>query len=373
MTVSVGVLVNPIAGFGGTLAMHGTDELPAARFDEAVEANWAGHRMTLALDSFLRTGGEAEFVAVQGLLGATQLAAAGIHHRTLGSPPAIRRTTRADTIDAARRLLAEGVEVLLFAGGDGTATDIAEAIGTRMPVIGVPSGVKMHSEVFSRSPVGAGRLLADVILGRASSELAEVLDVGEGGFSGVVGMLLAPRSHEALQGAKTTTVGSGSSAARGIARELVAHSDNAVTWVIGPGTTAGAVGEELGFEPTLLGVDVVHPSGLVELDVDENHLFDVVSAAGHPQLVLGVVGGQGFLLGRGNQQLSTRVIDSIGVDRIHIVATAEKVSALFPPVLLLDVDTPSSLVGYRKVRTGSRNSTVMRVVDAAAQFESAQR
>ena len=372
MTVSVGVLVNPIAGFGGTLAMHGTDALPASRYDEAVEANWAGRRMTLALDSFLRTAGDAEFLAAPGLLGATQLAAAGIAHSTLESPTLSRRTTPADTIDAARRLLAEGVNVLFFAGGDGTATNIAEAIGTQLPAIGIPSGVKMHSEVFSRTPVGAGRLLADFILGHASSELAEVLDVGVGDRSGVVGMLLAPRSREALQGAKTTTVTNGSTAGA-IARDIVAGADNAVTWIIGPGTTAGAVADELGFEPTLLGVDVRHPSGSVEWDVDENRLFEVVCAAEHPRLVAGVVGGQGFLLGRGNQQLSTRVIDSIGADRIDIVATEEKVGGLFPPVLLLDVENPSTLVGYRAVRTGFHKSMVMRVVDAATQPESAQR
>lgn len=350
MTVRVGVLVNPIAGFGGMLALHGTDALPAELFDDAVRANRAGRRMTQALDAFHRADVEAELVP----------AAFGA------------RTTRHDTIAAARAFLADGVDVLLFAGGDGTATDIAEAIGTGMPVIGIPSGVKMHSEVFSRSPVAAGRLLADFVRGHAPAELADVLDVGADGVSGVVGALLAPRSREVLQGAKSSAPsGSSAAAARAIARDLVAGAPDEVTWVIGPGTTAGAVAEELGFAPTLRGVDVRHASGEVELDVAEDRLHRVVVAAGHPRLVLGVVGGQGFLLGRGNQQLSPRVIDAIGVDNIDIVATPDKVGALQPPVLLVDVDEQTALVGYRRVLTGFRTSIVLKVVDAAAQLEPA--
>lgn len=351
MTVRVGVLVNPIAGFGGMLAMHGTDGLPSDRFDEAVRANRAGHRMARALESFHRAGVEAELVPTE--FGA--------------------RSTRLDTIDAARAFLAAGVDVLLFSGGDGTATDLAEAIGTRMPVIGVPSGVKMHSEVFSRSPAAAGRLLADFVRGHAPAELADVLDVGVDGVSGVVGTLLAPRSREVLQGAKASAPsGSSAAAARALARDLVAAAPEGVTWVIGPGTTAGAVAAELGFASTLRGVDVRHPSGEVELDLAEDRVHGVVVGAGHPRLVLGVVGGQGFLLGRGNQQLSARVLAAIGVENVDIVATPEKVGALQPPVLLVDVDEPTALVGYRRVLTGFRTSIVVKVVDASAQFEPVQ-
>jgi predicted polyphosphate/ATP-dependent NAD kinase len=226
-------------------------------------------------------------------------------------------------------------------------------------VIGVPSGVKMHSEVFARSPEGAGRLLADVIAGRASFEPAEVLDVGSDGETGVVGMLLAPRSAEVLQGAKRV-VRPGSTDLRGVAREVLDGAPADTTWIVGPGTTAGAVAEQLGFTPTLRGADVRHGSGEVELDVDENRLFDI-SRTEDVRLVLGVVGGQGFLLGRGNQQLSPRVIDSIGPDRVEIVATEEKVGGLFPAELFVDIEQPVGLLGYRRVRIGPRHSTVMKV------------
>jgi predicted polyphosphate/ATP-dependent NAD kinase len=127
----------------------------------------------------------------------------------------------------------------------------------------------------------------------------------------------------------------------------------------------------LGFLPTLRGVDVRHPDGSVELDVTEARVYEVVTAAAQPLLALGVVGGQGFLLGRGNQELSARVIAAVGAERIRILATAEKVGALFPPVLLVDADPDDEaaqhpLLGYRRVYTGPRQSTVLKVVDAAA-------
>ncbi|MGE3194192.1 MAG: ATP-NAD kinase family protein [Microbacteriaceae bacterium] len=358
--VRVGVLLNPIAGFGGARAMHGTDALADDRFAEAVADGHAARRLVRAL-----TGIDgADVVAAPGVLGASALAGAGIPHRVLDLPQAAR-TTRLDTIAAAR---AFDVDVLVFGGGDGTATDIAEAIGTRVPVIGVPSGVKMHSEVFARSPQGAGRLLADVIAGRARFEPAEVLDVGPDDETGVVGMLLAARSAEVLQGAKRIVRPSATDL-RGIAREVLTASPGPVTWIVGPGATAGAVAEQLGFTPTLRGADVRHASGEVELDVDERRLYEIARSE-DVRLVLGVVGGQGFLLGRGNQQLSPRVIDTIGADRVEIVATSEKVAGLFPAELFVDLDDhdpddhspqPAGLLGYRRVRIGPRHSTVMKV------------
>jgi predicted polyphosphate/ATP-dependent NAD kinase len=372
VVVRVGVLMNPIAGFGGTLALHGTDALPPSRFDEAVTEGRAARRLIRALTSARLTEGHVDLVAAPGFLGATALAEAGVRHSVLSGPFPESRTTRDDTIAAAQRLLADGVDGIVFAGGDGTATDLAEAVAEAVPCIGVPSGVKMHSEVFARSPEAAGRLMAEFAAGRAPSSPAEVLDLGAGGTTGVVGVLRVPRSREPLQGAKTISPSSSPDAVgRAIAHNLVNGEDPASTWVIGPGTTAGAVGEVLGFLPTLRGVDVRHPDGSVELDVTEARVYEVVTAGAQPLLALGVVGGQGFLLGRGNQELSARVIAAVGAERIRILATAEKVGALFPPVLLVDADPEDEgaqhpLLGYRRVYTGPRQSTVLKVVDAAA-------
>jgi len=362
----VGVVLNPIAGFGGALALHGTDTLPADRFDEAVRAGRAARRLLHAIERFQDVPTNTELVVAPGLLGADQLTAAGIPHRTWNTTAPPTQTDRNDTMAAAQSLLANGVTVLLFAGGDGTATDIATAVGTGIPVIGVPAGVKMHSEVFTRSPASAGRLLADFVAGCTRSEPAEVLDVRSDGISTVVGTLTVPRSREALQGAKRSVRSPASGSARhAIALSLLTDTSADITWIIGPGNTAGAVAEGLGFVPTLRGVDVRHPTGSVEQDVAEERLYRIADEAARPRLVLGVVGGQGFLLGRGNQQISSRVIERVGAERVDIVATADKIGGLVPAILFVDLDGADALLGYRRVRTGVGQSTVMKVVNAA--------
>ncbi|MFS0732039.1 NAD(+)/NADH kinase [Microbacterium sp. 1P10UB] len=384
MTTRVGVLLNSIAGFGGTLAMHGTDRLAADRFADAVAAGRASRRLVRALETWRSRGGAARLVPAPGLLGADTLRSAGFDAHVEADRDAgiaaggtvIGPTTRLDTLAAARRLVADGIDALLFSGGDGTATDIAEAIGLAVPVIGVPSGVKMHSQVFSRSPEAAGRLLAELTAGRAWDETADVLDAAADGSTGVIAALRAARAGEPLQGAKGgASASSDEGERRAIAAELLRASGPATTWIIGPGTTAAALADALGVAGTLRGVDVRHPSGRVEPDVDEERLLAVVTAAADPRLVLGVVGGQGFLLGRGNHELSPRVLAALGPDRVSIVATSSKVATLVPPVLYIDADdglggepagSRHPLLGYRRVRTGARQTTVLNVVDAAA-------
>jgi len=371
VTVRAGVLLNPIAGYGGALALHGTDELPDELFADAVASCRAARRLVRALDQLGTSGGRPELIAPPGLLGSDALVDAGIAHDVLhiGVTPA--RTTSADTVRAARALVAAEADVIVFVGGDGTATDIARAIGDGVPVIGVPAGVKMHSEVFARSPEAAGRMLGAFAAGRSRLEPAEILDVGPDDTTGVVGVLQVPRTREPLQGAKSVSPApSAAQAATSIAETVVGEAHADTTWVIGPGTTTAAVAAALGIPATLRGVDVRHPDGAVEADVTEERLFAVVTAAAAPRLVLGVVGGQGFLLGRGNQQISPRVVRALGPERVQILAGEEKVAALFPPVLLIDADPdgagPHPLLGYRAVRVGARQSTVLKVVDAAA-------
>ncbi len=362
---AVGVLVNPIAGFGGPRGLHGTDGLTDDQFDQAAAEGRAAERMVRAVRRMLADTRDVEIVAPAGVLGADSLAAAGIPHRTVRGA-ATSRTDSSDTRAAVTELQGAGVSALLFAGGDGTAVDVAASVAPGLAVVGVPAGVKMHSEVFARSPEGAGRLLAQWATGDASLGTAEVLDVGVDGRIAPLAVVSAPRGREALQRAKS--VAPPSAEREAVARDVVAAAAPDMTWIIGPGTGACAVAELLGFEPTLRGVDVGRADGSVEFDVDERRLLEIVSASPRPRLVLGVVGGQGFLLGRGNQQISSRVVAAIGAGAVEVVATTAKVGALTPPVLLVDSDAAGAhpLLGYRRVRTGARQSVVMKVLDAAA-------
>lgn len=375
----VGVVLNPVAGYGGTRAMHGTDDLSPEQFDAAVSAGRARDRLVRMLRRAEAEREAAVFLTADGMLGADALAEAGVAFDVVSAAATPHRTSSADTQAAVRALLAAGADCLVFAGGDGTATDIAEVLGDAVPVIGVPAGVKMHSEVFARSPESAGRLLRDLVAGRASRRRVEILDVvpGESGCPRRLHTVIAPVSTDPLQGAKAVAPpGTGEGDRRRIAEALVAAAHPDTTWILGPGTTTAALAEVLGFTATLRGVDVRLPGGVLEHDVTEPRLFDLVGKARHPRLVLGVVGGQGFLLGRGNQEISPRVVAAVGADNIEIVATEDKVGALHPPVLFVDADpspglaagssSPHPLLGYRRVRTGARDIRVLRVVDAAA-------
>ncbi|WJL96332.1 NAD(+)/NADH kinase [Microbacterium sp. ET2] len=378
MTARVGVVLNPVAGFGGTRAMHGTDDLSAAQYDDAVAAGRARARLVRALRRAVADGDLPVFLGADGVLGADALREAGVPFQNV-SVPRGARTTAADTRASVDALIAAGADCIVFAGGDGTATDIADVVGETVPLIGVPAGVKMHSEVFSRSPESAGRLLRDVAAGRATVRRVEILDVAPGAPDGPrpLHTVAAPVSRDPLQGPKAVAAsGPGAHDRRGIARALLADASAETTWILGPGTTTAAVAEALGFTPTLRGVDVRLPDGSVVHDVTEQRLYDLVCSARRPRLVLGVVGGQGFLLGRGNQEISPRVVAAIGAEQVDIVATEDKVAGLHPPILFIDADPspqrPGSgasshpLLGYRRVRTGARDIRVLNVVDAAA-------
>lgn len=88
-------------------------------------------------------------------------------------------STREDTVLAVKEMIENGVDIIVFVGGDGTARDIAEVIDNAVPILGVPAGVKMHSGVFSTTPEAAGELLSHFIRGEARIVNTEVLDLDE--------------------------------------------------------------------------------------------------------------------------------------------------------------------------------------------------
>lgn len=115
---------------------------------------------------------------------------------------------------------------------------------------------------------------------------------------------------------------------------------------------------------TLLGIDAVLDGELVGRDLDERTILRLLDESPRALLALGVVGGQGALLGRGNQQLSAAVVGRIGRDRLRIVAAREKLITLDPPVLRVDTGDPAVdevVCGYLPVRVSRRETVVMRL------------
>jgi len=365
----LGILVNPVAGMGGPLALHGTDGGAAAAAAALGALPTAGLRMRAALESLRRRHpGPLEIFAAPGSMGADAAVAAGLTVTAQFTAPASATTTTADdTRRAARDAVDAGVDVLMFAGGDGTATDLAQVVGGKAVLLGVPSGVKMHSGVFAIDPERAGRIAAAYLHAeppRPTRE-AEVVDVPAGEQSPrTIEHALVPRIA-GIQNPKAASA-AGDAGVRALGRRLAESMEPGRLYLIGPGRSAGAVLDALGLAGTRNGVDAVIDGRIVALDAAEPDLLGLVRRHPRPVLVLGVVGGQGFLLGRGNQQLSATVLEHIAPEDLIIVAAEDKIHALQPPVLHVDLGLtarPPSLRGYRTVRTAPARSTMLRIED----------
>ncbi|NIV40070.1 MAG: ATP-NAD kinase, partial [Anaerolineae bacterium] len=224
----------------------------------------------------------------------------------------------------AREMLRLKVNLLLFAGGDGTARDVYHAVGEDIPVLGIPAGVKIHSAVFATNPSSAGELAASYLRGRvAALRAAEVMDVDEEAFrEGIVsaklyGYLKVPFRRRLVQSLKVASGPGERASLEAIAYDVVDRMEDDCLYIIGPGTTTRAIASRLGLNKTLIGVDVVAGGELVASDVNESQLLDLVEGRS-AKIVVTPIGGQGCILGRGNQQISPEVIKKVGRDNVIV-------------------------------------------------------
>jgi predicted polyphosphate/ATP-dependent NAD kinase len=364
--VRLGLVVNPIAGMGGRLALKGSDDVAlVAAARERGESPVAPARAMEALRPLAALAGELEVLAYAGAMGEEEARGASLTPTVVGSTGPV--TTARDTRAAAEAMADRGVDLLLFAGGDGTAVDVLRAIGDRVPVLGIPAGVKMHSAVFALNPRTAGELAASLAHdGVRSLRRAEVMDVDEallraGAISARLhGFLNVPDARRHLQSAKARSLGSESAAQDAIGHHLVDNVLGGAAWLIGPGTTTGVILALLGIEKTLLGVDVVRAGRCLIADADERSLIELL-ATQEAGIVVTPVGGQGFLFGRGNQQLSARVLREVDPERIVIAATEAKIARLGGAPLRVDTGDPgldASLAGYARIVVGYNREIV---------------
>lgn len=364
MPLHIGLIINPLAGLGGSRALKGSDgeavrELAAGLTPEQLSRSQERARRALA---YLQGRDDVIVSTWAGSLGGDVCASLGLAPTLLGNAGA-GMTDASDTRDAARSLLRAGVDLLVFAGGDGTARDIYDAVGGQVPVLGIPAGVKMHSGVFAVSPEAAGELL--VVLaqgGLVGLRAQEVRDIDEEAFRHDVvrarfyGELQVPGEGRYLQHTKVGGRESHDLVAAEIAAWIVETMEEGVTYLVGPGSTTAAIMEELGLDNTLLGVDAVRDGALVGSDLDEAGLLAILDAAPGPAtLIVTVIGGQGHLFGRGNQQFTPAVIRRVGMNRICVVAAKSKIAELQGRPLLVDSNDPAldrQLSGYREIITG---------------------
>jgi predicted polyphosphate/ATP-dependent NAD kinase len=220
--------------------------------------------------------------------------------------------------------------------------------------------------VFATSPEAAGDVAAEYLTGSRRLREAEVMDVDESALRAgrvsarLYGVARVPDDRARVQHPKAAGR-SGDADLDALCRTIAGELGGLT--LLGPGTTTQRILAHLRIEGTLLGVDAVEDGRLVGRDLNEAELLRLLDGR-QARLVVGVVGGQGYVFGRGNQQLSPDVIRRVGLDRIEIVASADKLYALDPPTLRVDTGDPDldrALAGFRRVRVSPTRSLVLDV------------
>lgn len=358
----LGLIINPMAGIGGPLALKGSDDVDTAQRQVDVElhgrANQRAYRALAAAADIT----ELTVYCFDSAMGAATARALGMSVQVIGCAAA-DLSTAGDTKAAAQKLAEQGVDLLLFVGGDGTARDICEVITDRQPVLGVPAGVKMHSGVYAVSPEAAGALLQRMVAGQlVDVGLGEVRDIDEQAYrqgqvrSRFYGELLVPREGHFLQQVKSSGREVEELVIQDIALDIVESMDDQILYLIGAGTTPSGIMVELGLDNTLLGVDAVCARQLLGSDLSESELLALLTAhSGPAKIIVTAIGGQGHIFGRGNQQFSPEVIRRVGLGNIIIIASKTKITELRGRPLLVDsndADMDCSFAGYRQIITG---------------------
>lgn len=362
----LGLIVNPIAGMGGRVGLKGTDGENILEKAKGLGAQPTAPARTIeALLRLTRIQRSIDLVTYPHEMGEDEAKQCNLDPRIIGSITS-GRTSSADTKRAAKEMESMRVDLLLFAGGDGTARDIYEAVGNKLPVLGIPAGVKIQSAVFAINPRAAGDLAAQYLEETgAVTHLAEVMDIDEDAFrenrvsAKLFGYLKVPYEETMIQGAKVGSPIDEQVAAEAIASDLIENWQDDFLYILGPGSTTSVLAEKLGVKKTLLGVDVVDGRELVASDVNETQLLGLIEGK-KAKILVTVIGGQGFIFGRGSQQISPEVIRKVGKENVMVIATPNKLAALRGRPLLIDTgdrQIDEMMSGYTKVITGYRMRT----------------
>ncbi|MFE7196737.1 ATP-NAD kinase family protein [Microbacterium oxydans] len=401
LTAMLGLVVNPVAGVGGPAGLAGSDGADVQRLALARGArSRVQERAVLALTTLAERHPGLAVATVPGAMGADAVRAAGLVPCVVGagSVDAGSReegvnevTEAADTSRAVAALAAAGADLILVVGGDGTLRDAVSGLGAvahpsgekldggrcddgsalgaescrqahGLPaVLGVPAGVKMYSPVFAVSPRAAGSIAADwVDHDGLPTEEREVLDIDETAMRRarvdptLYGMLRVPHRAGRTQARKAPTPVTEAAAVEAAARGAVSRMRQGVRYLLGPGGTTAEIARQLGVEGSPLGVDVVLDGAVVVRGASAQELLAQISE-GPAQAVITVIGGQGFLLGRGNQQLSASVLRALGDDPLLVVAPEQKLIDLHGRPLLVDTgdtELDARLAGHVRIITG---------------------
>jgi len=373
----IGFLINPIAGMGGRVGLKGTDDLAelAAELGAEPVAIERTADMLRHLQAGLASRGERiefRWLTCSGTMGGRALKDAGfsnidIVHMSADNPG------KADTEVATRACVDANADLMVFCGGDGTARDICRIVGTKTPILGIPSGVKMYSGVFGITPARTAKLLEAYLYGELDIIETEVLDLDEERYR--QGEWIVRLYHSAMtpfepsltQATKAmcdehSDIEVKTDIAETVCEEMAGNPER--LYFLGPGTTVKSLADNLKIDKTLLGIDAVLAGKQIARDVNETRLLELIDVHHDVALILSPTGAQGFILGRGNLQLSPAVIDRIGIENITILATPAKLTRT--PVLRFDtgdhrLDDQLTSRGYWPVLIGYHKRRMVKV------------
>lgn len=366
---TLGLIVNPIAGIAGKYAFKGSDDPKLVQ--RAIELGAkpiSPGRAKEALSILKPVKNVLRLLTFPSIMGEDVARESGFKPEVVGEISS-SVTTSEDTKKAAKIMVESGVALILYAGGDGTTVDILEAIDQEVPILGIPSGVKVWSATFATNPKTAGLITLRYLWDELPVREAEVMDVDEASFRKnelhveLKGYAITPYESQYLQGSKWVSPHTTDEIEdqKAIARNVVENLEPNTVYVIGPGTTCKVVTDLLGLNKTLLGVDLVQDGRIIAKDANEQEILKTIENK-KSKMIVTPIGRQGFIFGRGNQQISADVIKKVGTDNIIVIATPYKLSTI--PILRVDTNSPEldeKLIGYIRVITGYHQITIKKI------------
>ena len=373
MMKKIGFILNPIAGIGGKVGLKGSDGLDTLAKALALGAKpESSSKAKVALDIVHKSGEDAEIITYPGEMGEDVARECGFKVSVIGSIDT-GKTTADDTMHAAKDLKEAGADIILFAGGDGTARNIMDAVGLEIPAIGIPAGCKIHSAVYAINPKTAGELIVQYLMGKIKDNReAEVMDINEDLFrqnileAKLYGYLNIPNERKMVQNLKSGRGYSEKSSLEMVSNYIADQLIEDTLYIIGPGSTTRTIMDKIGLDNTLLGVDLVVNRKVIKNDATERDILEALEKYDKAKIVVTVIGGQGYIFGRGNQQISADVISKIGKENIIIAASKDKMLSLIGSKLYLDTGVESvnkSLCGYYRVITGYEDYAMFEATD----------
>jgi len=358
-----GLIVNPIAGMGGSVGLKGTDGEIYKKSIELGAKPTTPQRIEETLNLVNRK--DLYFFVAPGKMGEDYIRKFDFEYEVVSK---INEETNADdTKRIIRDMLEKGIELLIFVGGDGTARDVYDILGLTIPVVGIPSGVKMFSPVFALSTFSAAEIINN------ETELLiekEVLDIDEDAFrkgklaAKLYGYLKVPKNLSLLQGKKepSNVTKPEKISKEEIAQYIFENLEKDTLYILGPGTTLATIAEKMGVEKTLLGIDAIFKGQLIGTDLNEKGLLGLIKKYDKIKIIVTPIGGNGFIFGRASKQFTPEVLKLIGKENIVVVATEDKTSRLeCLRVDTGDAETDNNLKGHCKVITGYKTETIIEV------------